>query len=366
MDELNKNIEAILEKHEIFFRLDDIGSGNGIDRWKCLEEKITFLPVQYQLESIRYQARYFGDVYHKYVDLPLIIKSGARDIGLWPICLMEKDGVWQVGSLGGEIKQPLFLENELSRPKTQRKYLGAVLSLLADFIVAFGMSTLSFVELVADPSMNLWHRMLMEWGGKIEHVTHDSVCDLLICDEEAKKRMHRTTIQNIVQANQYYNVEIIDGSSEEGVIEERMEAFRQFHIKTAGRETRSRETWKWQSEGIKKNRDFLIFQYDKATGELDGATLFTVTHSHCYYSVAVYNRNKFGKSLGHQAQDAAIRKLRELGVRYYIVGDRYYPADQVDEKNIHISDFKEAFGTDLFLKLHLVITAEKMIEHFKR
>ena len=126
MDELNKNIEAILEKHEIFFRLDDIGSGNGIDRWKCLEEKITFLPVQYQLESIRYQARYFGDVYHKYVDLPLIIKSGARDIGLWPICLMEKDGVWQVGSLGGEIKQPLFLENELSRPNTQRKYLGAV------------------------------------------------------------------------------------------------------------------------------------------------------------------------------------------------------------------------------------------------
>lgn len=166
MDELNKKIEAILEKYEIFFRLDNAGSENGTDRWKCLEEKITFLPVQYQLESIRYQGQYFREVYDRYIDIPLIIKSGARDIGLWPICLMEKDGIWQIGSLGSEIVQPVFVDNELKRSKTQRKYLRAFFALLADFIAAFGVSVLSFVELVADPSMNLWHRMLMEWGGE--------------------------------------------------------------------------------------------------------------------------------------------------------------------------------------------------------
>ena len=166
MDELSKKIEDILERYEIFFRLDDVGSENGTDRWKCLEEKITFLPVQYQLESIRYQGQYFREVYDRYIDIPLIIKSGARDIGLWPICLKEKDGIWQVGSLGGEIIQPVFLDHELKNPKTQRKYLRAFFALLADLTEAFGVISLAFVEPVAERSMNLWHRMLMEWGGE--------------------------------------------------------------------------------------------------------------------------------------------------------------------------------------------------------
>ena len=336
------------------------------NRWKKLEGILQYTPVAYQLESIRYQSEYFSERMECFIELPIIISSGQKDIGLWPICLMKIDGKWNIGSSGAEIVEPLLRSDMVSNRKTLRKYLRKIFELLSCFSENFGIGELRFQQTVYDSGMDMWHRMIMEMGGSIQHVTHDAVLDLSLPEDEWKRNFHKTTIQRIREAEKLYDVSFIDSSNGYDEVKDTMLRFREYHYMVAGRRTRGESTWKRQIDGIMANRDFVIFQYDKVTGELDGATLFTVTHSHCYYSVSAYNREKFDRAIGHQAQYRAIERLKDMGVRYYVVGDRYYADDGVDNKNMNISEFKEAFASHILLKLHMAITAECLRKAYGR
>lgn len=323
-------------------------------RWKELENNIE-IPVQYQLEFIKYQTTYFQEKDEAFYELSLIIYSGVHDIGLWPICIKKNCEGWQIGSLGGEIIKPLFNEKMIPNVKTRRKYFRILLKFLYNLSQEINIKSLHFSESISN-SVDLWHRMLMEEGAEIESVTHELYYNLMLPVHEADKKMHKKVRQDINKGYKYYRYEVI--CSESKNIDDMIELFRKYHIEISGRETRSKKTWEKQAEGIRKNKDFAVYLYDLETGELHGASLFTVTNHFCYYSVAAYNRDRFDRPIGHMVQDIAINYLRQMGVKWYVIGDRYYAADHVDSKMLSISKYKEAFATDIFPKMHLKISIE--------
>lgn len=338
----------IINKYQLFLLANDDSSK---ETWKRLEEKIDYLPVYYQYEFIQYQKQYFGEKSEEIIELSLIIRNGLESVGLWPMLLIKANGHWAIGSAGTELLKPVFTESSrVASVKARRKIYRIAISFLREICNAFQISSVIFSEVIFS-GVDVWHRCLMEIGAKIERTTHLVMYNLLLSEDNALKRMHRTTKQTVEKGRCYYDYRIITGEDDD--VELMMEKFRLFHIAVSGRETRSRDTWKRQIEGIRRNRDFAVFLFDKQTGAMDGAALFTVTKSCCYYSVAVYNRDKFDRPIGHVIQDVAIKKLRELGVRWYIVGDRFYPADLDDKKMLSISEYKEAFSTDIYLVLHL-------------
>ena len=330
-----------------------VESEDGYQRWKKMEEQVELLPIQYQKELVDYQKLYFKERTDYVEEISMLLKSGSKDIGIWPVFLIHMNGQWKCSTCGGEVMEPLFDKNFNLTVKTKRKIYKAALQLIMDLSKELHITRLDFTETLVDGNVSLWHRFLMENGACIYKVTHMAYYDVMLDKQRAMKMMHRTTAQQIKKGYEFYRYEIITANSKD--IDWKMEQFRDFHTKVSGRETRGKQTWEKQADGIKKNRDFAVFQYDKETGELDGASLFTATHSHCYYSVAVYNRDKFERPIGHMAQDVAMNYLRELGIRWYIVGDRFYKSDGVDRKNLSISEYKEAFATSYYLKVCLAL-----------
>jgi hypothetical protein len=140
---------------------------------------------------------------------------------------------------------------------------------------------------------------------------------------------------------QYITAEAFDAAA--------FEAFRAFHIETAGRETRVRATWDLQAEMIKANRAELILGSLVGHGMVAGA-LFLDTGATTTYGVGVYNRDLFDKPLSHAPIFAGMLRARERGQKIFMVGD--IPAAQsADDKGFSIGWFKGGFSEDLIAGL---------------
>jgi len=134
---------------------------------------------------------------------------------------------------------------------------------------------------------------------------------------------------------------------------ELMQKFRELHIREAGRETRSEESWKRQYEMVKADEAFVI------VGRVDNivvsAGLFAYNQTNCYYWVSASRRDLFDKPLFHAIMWTAILHSKELGLRWFEVGEQLHPCHPKDnkptKKELGISDFKAGFGgeTRVFL-----------------
>lgn len=345
-------VKQILENYTQFVLVE---SEEDKVRWKDLEKKIHDLYFTRNREYMDYQITYYKEHNEDAREIALLLQSNHKDVGLWSLVIIKNNGVWSMDAGADEILEPFFDDAFQLTPKTKRKIYRACLQFVTDVAKAYHINELLFAETVFGP-VSLWHRFLMENGATIDFVTHDAYHDLTLPEEEARKRMHKKVGQSIKPGYELYDYIIVDKNSPD--IDEKMELFRQFHIKVAGRETRSRRTWELQAAGIHNSEDFAVFLYDRETGSLDGASLFNVSTGNCYYSVAVYDRDKFDRPIGHVSQDIAIRHLREKGIHWYIVGERCYANDTDDRKLLSIGDYKEAFSTDIFVKLHLKLAVD--------
>ena len=147
-------------------------------------------------------------------------------------------------------------------------------------------------------------------------------------------------------------------------LEAAFEEFHKMHCEVAGRETRSQATWDEELKIIResapeKGRSFMVFIRDKATKQLAGSALFDTTPQTGTYCVAAYDRSRFSKPVGHIVQAVAMEHMRSLGVRWYEIGDRDYPADPgAYEKLIDIGHYKEGFATHFFPRLYAKLSRE--------
>ena len=138
---------------------------------------------------------------------------------------------------------------------------------------------------------------------------------------------------------------------------EKMQKFRDLHIREAGRETRSEESWKRQFEMVKADEAFVIF--GTFENKLVTAGLFSYNKTNCLYFISASRRDLFDKPLFHAIMWTAILHAKELGCKWFEVGDQYFPNHPADtpptEKELGISDFKAGFGgeTRVFLDVKL-------------
>ncbi|SVE16488.1 uncharacterized protein METZ01_LOCUS469342, partial [marine metagenome] len=138
---------------------------------------------------------------------------------------------------------------------------------------------------------------------------------------------------------------------------EYMQEFHSLHIREAGRETRSEESWKRQYEMVKADEAFVIF--GTFENQLVSAGFFSYNKTNCYYQVSASRRDLFDKPLFHAIMWTAILYAKNLGCRWFEVGEKYFPNHPADKisttKELGISNFKSGFGgeTRMFLDLTL-------------
>ena len=131
--------------------------------------------------------------------------------------------------------------------------------------------------------------------------------------------------------------------------------FKELHIFVSGRRTRSDDSWKKQLEMIKNKEAFLI------TGSVDDKMItgsyYMYSDNVCYYGVSASIRELFDKPLSHALVWKAVMYAKETGCSFFEMGEQKYigNSNDIDEKQIAISDFKAGFGGDIRVFIDIVL-----------
>lgn len=322
-----------------------------------------YVPLQYKPGFLRYQARYFKDVYEEYIDCSIVIYRGGRPVGIWPICMYIKDGKFYFGTAGMALMGPLF--SDLPKAEGQRDVINSCLRSILDIVEEEEGETLLCSETILDEGASQWIKKLMECGGRTSKMTWQVFADLSLSMDEIQSRMRRTNKYSAAKGRNEYNIEIYD--SKDADLDNVFEEFHTMHREVSGKETRNQDTWDIQKSIICENDEsngysFVIFIRDKKDNKLAGSALFDSTPQTGLYCVAVYDRSKFSKPVGHIVQAVAMEKMKEQGIRWYEIGERAYPSDiDTNEKLINIGHYKEGFATHMYPRIFVEVSLHDKI-----
>ncbi len=130
--------------------------------------------------------------------------------------------------------------------------------------------------------------------------------------------------------------------------------FRELHIKEAGRNTRSLETWEKQYESIISKKGFCITAF--LNNEFVSAAFFLCSDHYCYYGSSVSKRKLFNFPISHALLWNAILYAKDNGALIFDFGDTYLESlnSNKTEKEKNISYFKKGFGGNLMLTYEVV------------
>lgn len=125
----------------------------------------------------------------------------------------------------------------------------------------------------------------------------------------------------------------------------RFESFRLFHIATAGRKTRSAESWAIQAEMIRAGAAVAMLAELPGHGLVAANLLLHEGHTSTY-GVGVYERSLFARPLAHAPLFAAMLLAKARGSRRFLLGV-VPPAGAASDKECAIGFFKSGFATHL-------------------
>lgn len=343
---LKQVAEAVREKIECKPVAEDTENWN-----RCLAalSRDTYVPWDYKPSVLRYQEAYFAAAYDECMDMSMVLYRGGRPVGIWPVMAFRKEGKLHFGTTGGALLRPLF--PFLEKAEGQRAVIESCLDALLSVPELDGLLC---AETVLEDGASQWVRKLMERGGMAKPPIWQLFADLALSQDEIQARIRRTNKYSIAKGQDDYDIRIYDETSPD--LDEVFGEFHRMHSEIAGRETRPQKTWDIQKEIIRescheKGWSFLVFIRDRQSGVLVGSALFNTTPQTGYYCVAAYDRSRFARPVGHIVQAIAMQRMREKGVRWYEIGERFYETDpNTYEKLLAISHYKEGFATHLFPK----------------
>lgn len=129
-----------------------------------------------------------------------------------------------------------------------------------------------------------------------------------------------------------------------------LEAMREFHIKVAGRETRSAESWRAQEQMLMQGEAFALLGFSGET--LLSTGLFIHNLQRCYYGVGVYDREHFDVPVSHDLVWRGMLHAKRLGCQQFDFGALAFTGlnshgQAPSTKEVSIGHFKRGFGGQL-------------------
>jgi FemAB family protein len=314
--------------------------------WDETLEALTHIPVSYSHAGIDYQLAYQRGNGGDWWDISIILHHDMRPCGVWPLSFSIKGSDVEITSQGLPVVPPLFVK-ELTN-KARKNLVKGCLNLLREFCRACEVSKCEFAESFSGQSelgLSEWHIQCMSAGASI-NLRHELFVDLSLELAEIKARFRRSYKSLVVSGMRIWKTDVMTEANQE-----LWDEFRQFHLRVAGRVTRSAETWELQYQAIVDGKAFLVYLRNDS-GDMVGGGFFNITRDEGVYAVGVYDRALFDKPLGHVVQYRAIEEMKMRGLRWYRIGFRPFPSEQPEptEKEVSIGAFKQGFASHLFLQ----------------
>ena len=316
-------------------------------RWDEVANALSYSPVWYSRSSIDYQLAYQVGNGGSWNDLSAIIYWDNRPAAIWPLSISQKDGKTQLSSHGLPLLGPHFTPTtaEVTKKKIVRACLGTLRQLSAE---NGSLEIDSMENQLQSSTISEWHKQWME-NSAVPSLKHNLFVDLKLDWSTIRSSFRKSYKPLISNAQILWNVHVLKTANPAV-----WQTFQQLHLDVAGRKTRSQESWDLQGRDIANGKAIFVYLTDKSDRMIGGG-LFQMTRDEAVYAVAAFDRQLFDKPIGHLVQAAAIQELKSLGIKWYNIGIRPYPADSPipTDKEISIGDFKQGFATHMFPQIHL-------------
>lgn len=335
-------------KFEIFFsklfeniektgvKILDCNTDQFKDSWVQFTSKNNnILPVNYTYETYEYQYLYFSEQ-AEFENLSKILFNKNEPIALWPIFKLQD----RYTTYGGDLCMPFF--SDAISKKVQEQLSDQIINGLFDLVLSKSPISLRF-----DINSRYISKMLsLSYLSKVHPIFGcEQWVDLEDSLETIFAQFRKSYKSLINQSKKIFEIEI-----QTSVSDELWNKFKLFHLKQAGKVTRSEVTWEIQKQHVNTNKAILITVKDKTDSYL-GFALFNLNEYEAVYAVAAYDREKFDLPIAHGVQWEAIKYFKDKGLKSYIIG--ILPStEECDSKQFNIAKFKMGFGqTKPFLRL---------------
>jgi hypothetical protein len=213
--------------------------------------------------------------------------------------------------------------------------------------------SIQFRDFLIDGRVSAFSKYLLSKKGGGSPIFYN-VIDLSYNESYLKSKLRKSYRSLVNWGKRELNPTVV---YKEDVTWDLVDEFRQLHIRQAGRETRSEESWKRQYDMVKAGEAYIVVGY--LNDCLVSAGFFMCSNTNCYYGSSASRRDLFEKPLFHSLMWTAILYAKDIGCSWFEVGEQVYPNHprgvRPNEKEIGISDFKAGFGgeTKMFLDLKL-------------
>ncbi len=320
--------------------------------WDQFLDKITYAPFLYSNSSIDYQEEYRKNDFKNYLDLSSIILFKGSVIGLFPmaICVIGKNHViFSQTNFNGldeppPLNKPIF--DPLCTEKIIHKVSGEIYLIIEKIAKILNIKEWrSSDNFEGSSRITPWHLLSMGKGAEVSLI-HELYVDLTLELGIIKSRF-RKSYKSLIKEEKFDLKSFVMSKGDHKTWSE----FKKLHLFSAGRVTRSDETWEMHFEDINNNCGMLIYIRDKE-GLFLGGGFFNFTKDEAVYSVAAYNRDFFHLPLGHIVQFRAINELKKRFIKWYRIGHLPFIGDEVSpsEKYLNIGTFKKGFATKILPK----------------
>lgn len=320
--------------------------------WSQVLEGCSLYSTEYDPFVLSYFDVRHSDEQDSYRNLSSVISLDGKPIAVWPVVVKKKGELTQLGSNGGDLVQPLYLDAISS--KVLKKLNSACLEVVRGLSRQLGIDKSKTRVFSYGAGVSDWQRLWLTEGAFCSQ-QYMLYVDLGQSLEAVKANFRKSYKPLVTKGLRQWNVEVI-ASSNRGAFEE----FKALHVAESGRQTRSDKTWDNQYQAILDGHAFLVLLRDKSE-KLVGGGMFYLNRTMALYAVGAYERALFKEPLGHVVQYKAMEILIDRGVKLYCIGHRPYAQDasKPTSKEESIGYFKEGFATHTFTNTLLVLEHEK-------
>ena len=312
-----------------------------LSSWNSVLSASSYASVFHQVSNVDYYSAYFQGE-----NISFILIEDHKPIAIFPIFAYQDNNEWKISSNSLGLISPLFIRDipKKSRKRLEKQCIEIIL------LISKKLELRKILLFEHSHFLSTWFLQWLEKADK-DFITYQLAIDLQQSIESIKLDFRKSYKPLVNKALKEWDVRVCEEN-----VDEVFEEFKDLHFEAAGKQTRSKESWSIQRKQIENQEAFLVSVRDGNL--LIGAGFFNFSKDMGTYSVGAYKRDLFDKPIGHAVQIVAIKKLKDLGCKTYILGQKAVAisSSALSQKEASISHFKEGFAGYVFAQPHLEIS----------